>query len=342
MEPLEISETNRAQQHLAPATKGIIRRLFERGREFGFFQAVWLLENLEAGRIGGPEAGGVEKIRFRPSDSGVFPPTDVRQIDLLDDGSVRFTVNFMGLYGSDSPLPVCFHREIREDNDEADAHRDFLDIFNHRLYRYFYESWKKYRPGLHLDRSYDNPHTRVFLSVAGLGTAGSVPEVGIHPLRLAAFGGLLGGCARNAEGLHAILSGLLKTIPVRVLENVPRWVPIPDRPRLGGGARFPMQLGTSATIGERIFDVSGKFRVELGPLSLSEYSRLLPEGDLAQETGAVIRLYVPDYLDYDVRLILATDELTPVRLGDKKMRLGMNTWLGRPTSNITSEIVNYD
>ena len=95
-------------------------------------------------------------------------------------------------------------------------------------------------------------------------------------------------------------------------------------------------LGVSAVAGERVWDVEGKFRVRLGPLSLATFLAFLPDPDPVPERKAffvlshLIRLYVGPELDFDIQLVLRAAEVPPCRLGTDQptARLGWNTWFG--------------
>lgn len=327
--------------------EGVYRRLFHEGYRFDFYQAVRLLEKLfpEAPR---PGMGGdlrEERIFFRPDTALVFPGTDVKAVDLLDAGEpaerARLSVTFMGLYGMGSPLPVYFYDILTIEEKESFALRDFLDIFNHRFYAYFYRAWKKYRPEVHTGAPDEGAHAKRFLGLAGLGTTGALHQ-SLEPstMRLAAYAGRLAPRVRHAEGLRGLLRGLLGDIGVRIIENVPRWVPIPVRSRMGS-AGGGMQLGITTTIGTRVRDVSGKFRVVLGPLTFAAYREFLPGKPTAKRFDYLVRLYAPDYLDYDVELQLDTSDIPPVQLGAGDVQLGMTAWLGKPADDITVLHVTY-
>ncbi len=330
--------------------QGVYDRLFREGYLFDFYQAVRLLEKYFPTA---PEPGRTAEVRnerifFRPDTALVFPATDVKGVDLMDEDEphpwVRLTVTFMGLCGIGSPLPVYFYDELATEEAETFALRDFLDIFNHRIYAYFYRAWKKYRPEVHTGAPDEGAHAKRLLALTGLGTAGTLDEtpVGLPPMRLAAFAGRLAPRVRNADGLRALLTGLLGGVGVRIIENVPRWVSIPERPSMGNAQGGGMVLGATTTIGERVLDISGKFRVVLGPLSFAEYKVYLPGRPAAHLLGYLVRLYAPDYLDYDVELHLDTSGIPPVKLGSGEVQVGMTIWLGKPAEAITVLRMMYD
>jgi type VI secretion system protein ImpH len=323
-----------------PASGTVFARLFREGYQFDFFQAVRLLEVFFAKdkNVGDREEALETRLRIRPDSELAFPATDVRRVELIEGASprARVTATFMGLYGIDSPLPVYFYKDIAAESDLTKPLRDFLDMFNHRIYELFYRSWKKYRPALHYTG--DDVHSQRALCLAGLATPKALHN---PPLRLASFAGRFSCRVRNTEGLKRLIADFFPNLRVTIRENEPRWWPIPKRPRLGKGGAA-MKLGANATIGEKIFDVSGKFRIVLAPLTLVEYMDFLPGGGNAVILQYAVRLYAPDYLDFDVELRLKTAEIPPLIMGDKGTQLGLTTWSGLPGGELTSRVVVYE
>lgn len=331
-----------------PPEEGVFGALFRHGSRFDFFQAVRLLEIYFPEAPGPGETSEVrrERIRLRPDAALVFPAADIKRVVALEakreeERVARVEVTFMGLYGVASPLPVYFYEDLASGYAETEALRDFLDIFNHRLYAYFYRAWKKYRPALRARIRPDEPDAERYLATAGHATGGAVQDIPLpNPMRVAAFACWLSPRVRHAEGLQKLLAAVLRDIPVAIQENVLRSVRIPNRPRMGeeGGG---FGLGSSAVIGARVKDVSGKFRVRLGPMSFAAYRSFLPGAARAVLLDFAVRLYAPDYLDYDVELQLDTSQIPPTRLGDTTVQLGLTTWLGKPSEPVISHHVSY-
>ena len=314
----------------------------QEGYAFDFFQAVRLLEVHFSEEVGAKGDLARESIQFRPHVGLVFPAADVKNINWPDDtpGTAKVIATFMGLYGIDSPLPDAFYDTLATEAEGTFAHRDFLDIFNHRLYASFYRAWKKYRPPVGEHVRTTHAHERRFLSLAGLGTPHTSETLPVQPLRLASLAGWLGRRTKCAEGLEAVVSTVFG-LPVRVIENVPRWVRLGKRPQMGSN-KNGLRLGRSATIGERVYDRASKFRVRIGPLGLGDYVALLPGGARAVAMHRVIRLYAPDYLAFDVELRVRANEMPSTRLGDQTARLGLTTCLGKPTTHVISRTVTYE
>ena len=115
-------------------------RLRREGHRFQFSQVMRLLEQAfpEAPAPGETSAVLDPPIRLRPSIDLVFPSTDVERVERVDGRHERVQVvlNFLGLYGIDSPLPYYFYEELAHGTRETIPHRDFLDVFNHRFYAF--------------------------------------------------------------------------------------------------------------------------------------------------------------------------------------------------------------
>ena len=118
---------------------------------------------------------------------------------------------------------------------------------------------------------------------------------------------------------------------------MPRLVRLGDRPALGSA-----RLGLDAVVGERIYDESGMFRIEVGPLGREAFRDLLPGKGGASRVAALVRLYASDALDYDVDLLLRSEEAPPLVLGDtESARLGRNAHLGTPQTPLVRRRVRY-
>jgi type VI secretion system protein ImpH len=142
------------------------------------------------------------------------------------------------------------------------------------------------------------------------------------------------------EGLVRLIADRFAGVPVTVVENVPRWIDMDSPPRLGGG-RESAVLGSNALLGARLLDVSGRFRIVLGPVGWEQFESLRPGGSDAAILNDIVKLYAPDFLDYEVELRIKSTDLPDTRLGRRSNRMGRTTWIGEPKETIVSEVVSY-
>ncbi|GAB6074658.1 type VI secretion system baseplate subunit TssG [Nautilia lithotrophica] len=121
----------------------LVKKLLDEPESFSFIQAIRILSK----KLGNEY---FKKIIIKPHLSLSFPPTDIVSID-YHDGIYEITVTFFGLYGASSPLPTFYTEElIEEKNNDKSIKRDFIDIFNKRIYEFYYLSWLKSHPGIQI------------------------------------------------------------------------------------------------------------------------------------------------------------------------------------------------
>jgi type VI secretion system protein ImpH len=106
-----------------------------------------------------------------------------------------------------------------------------------------------------------------------------------QPGLLLRVSGLLTQFPRTAAGLRCLLSDRAGA-PVKVIQCVSRTVPIPPDQRCHLG-EDSAQLGESAWIGLQAQDDTGKFRIEVGPLTAATFAQVIPGGGWH---AAIVRL----------------------------------------------------
>lgn len=322
---------------------GLIERLLAEPQRFSFFQLVQLLERRvpRAARIGREGPAGREALRLRPALSLEFPSSDVAAVARAEDeyGRERWTVEttFLGLYGTDSPLPNYVTEDLlHEDAEAGSLVRGVLDLFHHRMLSLFWRAWAKYR--VHAESRPDgtDPVTARLLMLAGLVT-GPEERVGgaedaVPKLLMLRYAGLLARRPCSAAALAGALSDFFGGLPVHVTACVPRHVRVPDegRTRLGvTGAT----LGVDTIAGSRVPDRSGRYRIGVGPLGLDDFELFLPGGARRAALDRLAGQFAGDALEHELELVLKHDEIPPLALDGTALRLGQTTWLGRPAGD---------
>lgn len=311
---------------------GLIDELLKQGHAFSFFQIIRLLRRFTESS-GTPKSNPFsnETIRIKPRLSLAFPASDVESVQRLGDGDdPRFLIlaNFLGLYGSASPLPIFYTEDlIDEATDDESASRDFIDIINQRLFSLLFESWTKYRQYLKFVEEEDPAHISRLFCLLGLGGA-SIREDIPEPYRLLRYIGLFTQFPRSASGLKAILTDTIGEIPVDVIPCMKRNVRIPEDQTLRLGANEGCRLGMDAYLGDHMQDRMGKFRIQLGPLSSKDFKRFSPGAEDFDRLTFLTDFYFVEPLEYDVELIMAEGVARTVCLGDRtRSTLGMDTWV---------------
>jgi type VI secretion system protein ImpH len=320
-----------AMADLTPA-QDLTRRLKKEGYEFNFFQALQLLEEnfLKNKGIKNPLDSGA--IRCVPDSSLMFPPSDVKRIE-EHRGVFELTLTFMGLVGVSSPLPLYFSEYLARHEDNSQPLIDFLNIFNHRCYSLFYRAWKKYRFISCAVRETD-PLSRRIALLAGLD-----PKLLSDPAyaRLLSYTGMFAGKRRGKNAMTSFLSDFFMGLPVEIKEYQPRWVKIQNPVKMG----VDVLLGINSIAGSHSWDISGKFRVAVGPLPREKFEKFLPNSENIQKMKELVSVFLAEPLAYDIEVMLQSSELVPVVLGANATRLGETSSLGKSSgySDIKSIVI---
>lgn len=304
--------------------------LLEKAHQFSFYQVMRLLRLFlsvqESERESSIEEG---HIRIRPELSLAFPPSDVAKIEEDEGGKPRFfiTATLLGLYGSSSPLPTFYTEDLLDEAaEDMSVTRDFIDIFNHRLYLLLFRCWVKYRLFLQVVEE-NNPEVlgKLFCLI-GLGEEElrkDLPE----PYSLIRYTGLITQFPKSASGLQTLLHDALGKIPVSIIPCVKRVVKIPLDQRFYLG-KSGCRLGEESFLGEEMDDRMGKFRIQIGPLKSETFHQFLPGSPDHQKLAFLTKFYLLDAFEFDVELNLAKKEAKTVSLGESHWsRLGLDTWI---------------
>lgn len=298
---------------------------------FGFLQTLRRLDCVQATRprLGQSPGAADDPIRLGQRPSMRFAPTELAGLEPTPAGRPhRLSVYFFGLLGPHGPLPLHLtdyaRRRIREHQDPTFAR--FLDVFNHRMLALYFRGWAQAQPAVSFDRPGADRFGDYVSSLGGTGIPTLQHRDAMPDLAKRRFAAHLGCQSRHPDGLRAMLSTLL-AVPVRIEEFVGHWLTLPEdcQWRLGADPAAGA-LGQTTTVGARVWDHQSKFRVRIGPVPLDVYEALLPGGASLPKVKAVVRNYVGDQLDWDLRPVLAETAVPRLQLGAAG-RLGWTTWL---------------
>lgn len=308
--------------------------LFTEGRRFDFFQAVALLEARAEGcrSVGEGAEPAAEAVRLRGAIDLAFPETEVAGIErpAREGEPAVLTASFMSLAGALGPLPPPFAELVYQRAARRDfALRDFLDIFNHRLLSLVYRIRKRHRIGLGVSSPEQDDAARYLHALIGLGLPSLRGRLPVSDRALLMPAALLAGQVRPMAGLTALLRHHLG-VPVEGVPLTGAYHPIEesDRTAIGPSGRN-RGLGQGAILGRRAWDQEAGFELVVGPLSLEDYLRCLPGGDLLGPLCALTRFYAGEVLSFTVVLRLRAEEAPAARLGRRHgARLGTTACLG--------------
>ncbi|SFC18832.1 type VI secretion system protein ImpH [Marinospirillum celere] len=255
----------------------------------------------------------------------------------LEESTWYIEVNWPGLYGGSSPLPAYITEQLLAVAEEpSQPARALLDLLNQRLYELLLTCLNKGYPAIrHLEWQDKRWFNQVF-SLLGLQAhqMENLPE----PAWLLANFQLLTCKQRSASGLNRLLEAYLPSCPLEVEQCSPRRVQVDtaSHTRLG---QANAELGTSAWMGHRINDRTGRLRLHLGPVSHSYYCEFINNKQQWKCLQTLIQVYLQTPVE--CRLVFhleAPASHQDLGLGQNNWgHLGKNTWVMTQTTGTASQ-----
>jgi len=309
-----------------------LARLATAPHRFDFHQTMRRLESLfrDQPRWGTAPRPSAEPIRIGQDPALAFGAamlTGFRPPE--EDHPGRLTVAFFGLFGPHGPLPLHLTEyardRIRHAGDRTFA--SFVDIFQHRMLVLFHRAWSVAQPTASLDRPESDRFQAYVAAVFGHDFATRVGGEFGRSVRLQ-YAAHFANPSRHPSGLEAIVCDYFG-VRAKIEEFIGCWLELPEgsRFRLGESAEVST-LGRTAILGRRVWRADQKFRIVLGPLTRAQFERFLPSGAALPKLKELVRAYLCDELNWDVRLVLEENENDRARLG-RDSRLAWNARLGR-------------
>ncbi|VTR16337.1 Uncharacterized protein conserved in bacteria [Serratia fonticola] len=98
-------------------------------------------------------------------------------------GQFELEVSFLGLHGSQSPLPGYYLDSLAwEDAQNENRLTDFLNVFNHRLLMLLHQIWRKYRYYICFDEGGNDDVSQRMFALVGLSNE-AIRKKTAHPPR---------------------------------------------------------------------------------------------------------------------------------------------------------------
>lgn len=288
-------------------------------------------------RVGNAVKPSEEIIRIGQIPSLIFSPREIAEVT-FDNGRTHIKTYGLGLWGPNGPLPLHFseiaqhRREMQHDHTLT----NFVDLFHHRALSMFHRAWEINQSTAGLDRQHDEKFSRYPAWLTG-GELDELATTNLPTHAQLSASAHLKHQSKNPSAIVQTLSHYFQ-VPVTLEEYHFNWMDIDpsDRTQLGLGENT--FLGQSAMLGECVPDRQNAFLLTLGPLSLSQYLRFLPNGEDLGTLIDWIRAFVGLEYKWILKLLVEQEEATPVQLGGSQ-GLGWSTWLGGKQSDQKPEPV---
>lgn len=337
---VDIAATPDANQHASDSLSGKTRprpaldEIADKPATFDLFQAMRRIEaeHPHLPRLGDSRRPVDDPIRFSHDTALTFAPAAITALEREEGRPARLVQRVFGFLGPNGALPIHLteyaHERTLHHNDRTFTR--FLDILLHRFGLFFYRAWARAQPTVSLDRADESPLVRHVGALIGLGESHARRRDVLGDFPKLFFAGRLARQVRDADGLEAWLTLQFK-VPARVHQFSGHWMRLgaEQQSRLTRLGQFG--VGHGVVLGRSVWDVQHKFRIEIGPLRWTRFAEMLPGQVAINKVRALVRQYVGFEFAWDLRLVLAKEDVPSWPLGRRRDAnvgcLGRTAWL---------------
>lgn len=345
----------------------IIQQLLDEPYRFQFFQAVRLLESWLEDRQKHSGNAIAELIRFPNSIALSFPASEIEALEpspslpktepdlaaAMASGEldhIALTPAFFGFLGSNGALPTHYSERIAEHMlyERDKGPKAFFDAFSNRAVALFYQAWRKYRLELKYESDAHDGFLPLLLALAGMGEKALQRRLyfeqgGVFDHTLGFYAAALRQRPASAAYIEQVLAEYF-SLPIKIEQFIGGWYEIPSH-QLTILGQDHIALGSNTLAGTRVWQRNLKMRIRIGPLKNREFERFLPGGKAAQALEDLLMLFTSYTLCYEVRLILAKEEIKPSCMAQAmsgQPRLGWDSFLCTQPSDRDRDDVRYE
>ncbi|EHB7709952.1 type VI secretion system baseplate subunit TssG [Escherichia coli] len=221
------------------------------------------------------------------------------------------TTTFMGLQGSQSPLPGYYldHLAWKAVHEQSPV-GDFLDMFSHRLTQFVWHIWRKYRYHISFRNGGVDAFSQRMYSLVGLGHRQLRDKLAINHSKMLAYSGILANPGRSPEIICGLVSHCFDLSEVTLQNWQRRKVDIePDQQNSLGS--YSLKNGEKLAgrsvlgnfvLGTRVPDLSGKFQLSITSLTRKQFLSFLPSGENFLPLTMFVSFILRDQLAWDLHL----------------------------------------
>ena len=291
---------------------------------FNFYRFCQLAERLAGTRLGEGASPKPDPIRLLPYAGMGFPAGELRATETDAEHPERppvVRVNFMGLYGVESPLPTSLTDDITRGREGHEAMMAFLDIFNHRILTQYYRIWRKYHYPSAFEPGGTDAVSQSLMALVGITRSENPPAS-----RLLALLPTLLHPTHTADGLAAVIEAQAERTRVEVKRHYPVMMPVDEQAQLS--MDHHRTLGEHLILGDEMDDVNYCVAVELYTDDPDEARGWMPDGQLRKDVMELLKVYLGCYYDVRLWVTIPTRLLPSPCLDDRPLFSGYNIMLG--------------
>ncbi len=292
----------------------LIEDLFKNPLSYSYHRALYFLEKywLKDNLVLNPQ-----QLSLLAAPELSFPSSDLRRIQIDTYGQVSLELNFMGLYGVDSPLPRYFSHEAIKDTAAAKRLKCLLNVLTQKIYVYHYLAWRAFNEGVNAELGEQG----YFNFIASLARIKNPHD---YFMRYASSYMLK---SRSAMNLRSILIDLFKTDAIDILKFKTSMIEVSTFP-LGE----KLYLNHNSLLGRYTVANRG-VEIKISKMEWLAVETFLLNTAKRDKILKAIQTFLPARMSYRLSFdYYYLNQETRYYLGSVKTRLGWGTVLGQPNS----------
>ncbi|WP_313644739.1 type VI secretion system baseplate subunit TssG [Pseudomonas sp.] len=293
-----------------------VDRMLREAHQYSYFELLELIyqshgDDLEQRPLA-PETR--RRLRLEVSPKLSFPTADVVDAERMGEDSYRIQATFLGLHGTDSPLPSYYLDQVAYENAQDIGIRPaYFNFYNHRLHTLLHQGWRKYRYYRRFQPGATDGFSRYIFAMIGLDDAALRGATPLPWSRLLSFVGMIASRSRSPGMVAGMIAHCfdLQQVSIRELEKRTLLIPPPQRNGLG---LLNCALNDNFLVGGSTESRSSKFTIVIAGLDQQQFRELLPSGDNYQRLARLVDFLLRDVGAYDLELCMRAEEAPPFSL----------------------------
>ena len=243
-----------------------------------------------------------------------FPQAEIEALTLKDD-RVELVNLLVGLTGVQGALPYTYTNKVKQaPRKQRQEVQKFLGLFNHKLTSQYVDASLIYNLAVRYEVEEENHYLNILHALNGY-ISNQHQQQSLDDY-FAEFSGLMQGQNNSAHALKTMLTSVFKQ-KILVNEFIVEKFKLSDGQKTKLGGTEPSLLGVNTFCGETIRQADGKIEIEIGPLTYAQYLEYLPNKKQSKKLKSILQTWCSPTLMVDLRLILAKEEVKPMRLSSK-------------------------
>ena len=296
------------------ATADLADKLLADAHQYNFFQLLERLHGLHGDDLEPrwPDQATRLRVRLASDPRLTFPVSDVYKAERMPGDADRYRVctTFLGVHGTDSPLPSYYLDQVAYEHAQGIGVRPaFFDFFNHYLLSLLHRIWRKYRYYIRFQPGASDGFSQYIFALLGLNDKQLRGDTALPWSRLLSFAGLIASRSRAPGTVAGIIAHCFDLKQVQIREFETRLV-LTTAQQLVSLGRSNGELGSAFMVGSRTRTRSSKFTIVISELDQEQLRDLLPSGINFNRLRALIDFLLRDALAYDLELRLEQNALS--------------------------------